>query len=182
MIQVRVEGAPALAEQPYEPRGETMLDWFDHHPLDGVRAWASPLYWNEWAGFARHDTPEAVIYTMSVPGYRRKDIAIEVSGRRVVVRGERSDGFHRPQSVSFEQWFTLPDILDEQDLRADLRDGVLSISVAKRPAARPRRIPITEGDQVPPAPLAAAARAEPGSWWRRLRAKIRREPALSASH
>jgi HSP20 family molecular chaperone IbpA len=70
-----------------------MLDWFDSGAVigarNGVAGWPGPLAWSGWAGFACHDTPEALIYTLSVPGFRRKDIEVEVRHRMVVVRGAR---------------------------------------------------------------------------------------------
>lgn len=159
-----------------------MLDWFDApHPFvdaKGAAPWPSPPSWSGWMGVSRHETPEAVVFTLSVPGYRKRDIAIEVTNRRVVLRGERTRGFLTPRSVSsFVQAFTLADDLDERDVRADLSDGVLSLAVAKKPAARARRIPILVAGETPSAPPPAGeakSAGDSGSWWRRLDARIRR--------
>jgi HSP20 family protein len=141
---------------------------------DGAERRPSASAWSRWLGFARHDAPEAAVYTLEVPGYRRKDLCIEVRGGRVVVRGERREGFFKPIARhSFVQSFTLPDTLDVQDVRAELHDGVLSVTIAKRPEARARRIPIVGADEPAPALPSAGGSTlahSPRSWWRRVSA------------
>jgi hypothetical protein len=135
--------------------------------------------WRGGIGFVRHDTADAAVYTLEVPGYRRKDLAIEVRDGRVVVRGERREGLFKPKARhSFLQSFTLPDALDAQDVRADLRDGVLSVTIARKPEARARRIPILGADQSAPAlpsPGDSARTHSPESWWHRVSAWWRGE-------
>lgn len=159
-----------------------MFDWFEtldaFGTSNGTAGWASPPSWNSWTGLARHDTPEAVVYTLSVPGFRRKDIEIEVCDGIVTVRGNRKDGLFRPRAKSsFVQTFTLPETLDEQDVRADLHDGVLSLTFAKRPEARARRIPILVAGQ---SSSSVGQEGEAGSkshaegWWNRIGSRFRR--------
>jgi HSP20 family molecular chaperone IbpA len=163
-----------------------MLDWFESGGFigerNGVAGWASPPAWSDWVGFACHDTPEALVYTLSVPGYRRKDIEVEVRDGSVIVRGHHGDGVLRTRSKrSFVQSFTLANTLDEQDVRADLRDGVLSVTVAKKAEARARRIPVRV--KAPPAPQpGGSARGDDSTasaehWWKRFGKRIRRGAA-----
>ena len=160
-----------------------MFDWFESGGLvgatNGVAGRTSPPTWSDWAGFACHDTPDALVYTLSVPGFRKKDIEVEVRDAMVVVRGERRDGVFRPRPMrSFVQSFTLASTLDEQDVRADLRDGVLSVTVAKKPEARARSIPIRVEGQPEQALLPHGkddeAPEKSNGWWRRLVARFRR--------
>src|SRR5690348_3975756 len=113
-----------------------MLDWFDTRlaTASGTFGWAGPHSHRGWLGFARHEGPDAVVYTLSVPGYRKQDIEIEVRDRRVIVRGERSEGFLKHTAYrSFAQSFTLPAALDSDGVEADLHGGVLSLTIAKKP-------------------------------------------------
>jgi HSP20 family protein len=94
-----------------------------------------------------HDTPEAVVYELSVPGYRRKDLTIEVVDRIVTIRGKRAPRWFElsrasESSDSFTASFSLTESLDAQNIDAKLRAGVLTLTVAKKPHARARRIPV----------------------------------------
>jgi HSP20 family molecular chaperone IbpA len=60
---------------------------------------------------------------------------------------------------SFVRSFTLPVTLDSGDVVADLRDGMLSLTVAKREEARPRAIPIGGAHYAPQLPAASAVGA-----------------------
>jgi HSP20 family molecular chaperone IbpA len=157
-----------------------MLHWFDTPEMfggaNGTAGWASPPFWDGWLGFARHDTPDAVVYTVNVPGYRKKDIRIEVRDRQVVVRGEHTEGLLKPRARrSFVQSFTLPETLDDQDVRADLCDGVLTITVAKKPDHRARRVPILVAGKTPAAlPPASPSPEQRESLWKWLGARFRR--------
>ena len=104
-----------------------MFDWFDSGAVigarNGVAGWASPPAWSDWAGLACHDTPEALVHTPGVPGFRKRDIEVEVRDGMVVVRGERKDGVLRPRSKrSFVQSFTPAST--SQDVRAGVGLGL----------------------------------------------------------
>lgn len=120
----------------------------------------------------REDTPESVIYRATLPDFRRRDITIEVRDRALIVRGERVRGFLKPQSrSSFVQAVTLPDTLDERDIAASFRGDVLSITVAKKPQARARRIAIrVPGAKAPDVLPDEAPRSR--SWWTALKGRF----------
>lgn len=154
----------------------TRLEIHDGRRAMGFDAWPAWAFQaSEWTGFARRDTDDAVIYTLDVPGYRKNDLSVEVEARRVTVRGEQNEGLLKPRlRRSFVRSFTLPDSLDSSDVQAELQNGVLSLTIAKQPAARARRIPVhVEGK-----PAGASAKAPTSetlprpSLWQRLRAKL----------
>jgi HSP20 family molecular chaperone IbpA len=142
-----------------------------------LNAWPTlPVRASEWTGFARRDTDDAVIYTLDVPRYRKKDLSVEVDGRRVTVRGQRNEGLIKPKvRRQFVRSFTLPETLDPSGFRADLQDGVLSLTVAKQPAARARRIAVqVAGKPSPGAAEPAARETQPQtSFFRRILSKLR---------
>jgi HSP20 family protein len=47
----------------------------------------------------------------------------------------------------FELSYTLPDVIDSEQLQANLADGVLTIRIGKHPKAQPRQIQIGDGSQ-----------------------------------
>ena len=46
------------------------------------------------------------------------------------------------RSGGFSRSFTLPEGVDVEHVNADLKDGVLTVHVPKKPEAQPRKIPI----------------------------------------
>src|SRR5688572_25666357 len=98
---------------------------------------------------AWRDTPDALVLEIRTPGYRRRDLTLEADGRSLRVRGERRRGLFRPSYQAFEERFSLPTAVEPEGVRAGFRDGVLWVSVAKRPEARRRVIPVSMGTSAP---------------------------------
>jgi HSP20 family protein len=92
-----------------------------------------------------------IILKAELPGLRREDIELTVENTTLTVRGERRrddsiphDRFHRVerQYGPFSRSFTLPNTLDPSRVRADYRDGVLTVTLPLREEARPRQIQV----------------------------------------
>jgi len=96
------------------------------------------------------ESDDAYTVELELPGVKKDDVAVEVSGRRLVVSGERKErervGIlrHRTRSVGrFHYEVSLPSALDEDGIGASLSDGVLTLRVPKAASERPRRIPVS---------------------------------------
>lgn len=86
-----------------------------------------------------------------MPGVKRDDLEISVSGHRLIVTGHReAEQRNKDENVhtferqfgQFTRSFTLPDNVDLEHITSDLRDGVLTIVVPMRAESRARRIQI----------------------------------------
>lgn len=95
------------------------------------------------------ETDDAYLLDVELPGVNKKDIDIEISGRRLVISGERKEqqrtGWLRTQTRSwgrFRYEVTLPDQVDEDRVEASLEDGVLHVRVPKSSSSRRRRIEV----------------------------------------
>jgi HSP20 family protein len=97
------------------------------------------------------ETSDAYVFRVDLPGVKEEDIEISVTGNRLVLSGEREeetrdegDRSHAYEITygSFTRAFTLPDGADADNVRAEMKDGVLHITVPKRPEVQPRRIPL----------------------------------------
>lgn len=121
-----------------------LLSWLD--------TW-SPLSWPDVTTTAFtpvadvEETDDAYLVELEVPGIKRDDLDIEVSGRRLSVRGERKEKERvgvlrrRERAVGrFSYELTLPSGIEEDEVEARLDDGVLSIRLPKPERERPRRI------------------------------------------
>jgi HSP20 family protein len=98
-----------------------------------------------------HEEAERFLVVADVPGVDGKDIEITAEKGVLTVRGERrseskanADGYNRVERASgtFLRRFTLPETADAEAIKASHVNGVLEISIPKRPQEQPRRINI----------------------------------------
>jgi HSP20 family protein len=84
-------------------------------------------------------------------GVKPEDVHIEVENNVLTVRGERKleheekkKGYHRVERAygSFSRSFALPDTVDSERIDAAFKDGVLNLTIAKRPAAQKKQIKV----------------------------------------
>ena len=87
---------------------------------------------------------------VSLPGLNEKDIELKVEGQVLTIKGERrsqeTDGYtyHQQESIfgQFSRAFTLPDSIDIGNIRADYRNGILTVTVPQKPEVKPRTIKV----------------------------------------
>ncbi len=98
-----------------------------------------------------YEDAQRLLLKLEVPGIPQKDLNIHIEGRTLTVKGERKfeseekeENFHRVERRygSFVRSFTLPASVDVEQITATSQDGVLSISLAKKPEAKPRQIEV----------------------------------------
>ncbi|HVL03607.1 MAG TPA: Hsp20/alpha crystallin family protein [Acidimicrobiales bacterium] len=95
------------------------------------------------------ETDDAFVVEIDLAGVKKDDVDIELSGRRLVVSGERKErervGILRKRTRTvgrFRYEVVLPAELEEEGVSAALDEGVLSIRVPKAASERPRRITV----------------------------------------
>jgi HSP20 family protein len=142
------------------PLGDSWLWSWD--PFGNLNAWFSAVEdgaHGTAADFApRFDVKEnqsEYVLTADVPGVKPEAVEISllgtelrVSGHREQSRKEESDKTYLAECNygSFCRTFTLPDGVDGEKVGASLKDGVLTISVPKKPEAQPRKIQVNAGE------------------------------------
>ncbi len=94
---------------------------------------------------------ERFILRADVPGVRTEDIDISMDSGVLSVSGERhaeerseESGVQRIERSSghFFRRFTLPETADADSVSARVKDGVLEVSIPKRPEVQARRIAV----------------------------------------
>ena len=114
-----------------------------------VAEWLSP------ASDAKADE-NAYKITMELPGVTEKDIDVSIHDGVVTVKGEKSAEreekgdtwfFSERQYGAFSRTFRLPPDADGDQIAADLKDGVLTLSVPKQTPKAPeaRKVQIAKG-------------------------------------
>jgi HSP20 family protein len=153
--ETRMEPSAAMEWEP----GRLMRQFFGWDPFRGVDPFRemAPLLRGE-AGvnvaFDIKETKDGYQFGADVPGVKESDIEITMTGNRLNVTGkreaekrDRTDTYYTYERSygSFARSFTLPEGADLRSVHADLRDGVLTIHVGRKPDARPQKIPLKTG-------------------------------------
>jgi HSP20 family protein len=101
-----------------------------------------------WPRVNVFDTGSALVLKADVPGVSEKDLQISMNQGALSISGERKsdapEGYavHRLErgAVNFSRAFSLPVAVDADKTTATIKDGVLTITIAKAPEAQPRKI------------------------------------------
>lgn len=137
----------------YEPFG--LLDRF-HHDLRrffddaaSETAVANPVAWIPSVDVREEDN--RFVVHADLPGVDRKDLEIVADKGVLTIKGERraetrsgNASYERIERVAgkFLRRFTLPESAQADEITAKLADGVLEVSIPKRPEVQPRRIEV----------------------------------------
>jgi HSP20 family protein len=103
-----------------------------------------------------YETAEELVLQADMPGLSERDIDIRVENNTLTIRGERKfeatvpeDNYLRIERRygSFTRSFSLPHTVDTERIKAEYRNGVLTIRLPKREEARPKqiRVQVTAG-------------------------------------
>lgn len=86
------------------------------------------------------ETDEDIIVRAEIPGVDPKDLDVSCAGGTLTIRGEKKvekeekgEGFHRVERWfgSFTSSFSLPCRVQEDNIKAEYKDGVLSLRIPK---------------------------------------------------
>jgi HSP20 family protein len=89
-----------------------------------------------------------------IPDVKKEDVKVTVEDGVLTIQGERKHEkeekgkkYHRVERSygSFVRSFTLPDLVDEENVRAEFKDGVLNLQLPKSEKAKPKAIEVTVG-------------------------------------
>ena len=104
--------------------------------------------------FDVRETPDAYQFKADLPGIVEADLEISLEGTRLTVAGKREEEALKDGERShlsersqghFSRTFTLPEDVEGEKVVAELRNGVLTLMVPKRPEVRPRKINVSLG-------------------------------------
>lgn len=157
-ITLKKEAVPAqvLPRQEYEPFRlmREMLTSFD--PFMALRptipAWPEITF---APAFEVKETKEGFIFKADVPGVKENEIEINITGNRLVVSGKReSEKEEKGETYyavernygAFSRAFTLPEGVDIEHAKAELKAGVLTLVFPKLPEALPKKI-VVKGEE-----------------------------------
>jgi HSP20 family protein len=96
------------------------------------------------------ENENAMIFTFEVPGLEQKDINISMENGMLTISGEKVSTEHKETDyLRSERWygkfsrsFSLPPSVDTANVSAQLRNGILTVTVPKKEEARPKKVEI----------------------------------------
>ncbi|MFB3905938.1 MAG: Hsp20/alpha crystallin family protein [Acidobacteriota bacterium] len=97
-----------------------------------------------------YENENALVFACELPGFEKDQVNITVNDGRLIVSGNRveeeKDGrqYHLVERWrgNFYRSFLLPTSVNPDDIQAQLKNGVLTVTLAKKPEAKPRQIPV----------------------------------------
>jgi len=101
--------------------------------------------------FEVKETKDAYLFKADLPGISEGDLDIALTGNRLTVSGKREEekkeehdryyAYERSYG-SFSRSFTLPEGVDVDHAAAGLSQGVLTVSIPKKPEVKPKKIEV----------------------------------------
>ena len=106
----------------------------------------------QWAPSADiSETDQEYLVRAELPAVQKEDVHVTLEDGVLTIRGERrqrqtekTEKFHRVESFSgeFSRSFSLPEDVDAAAVRAESKDGVLTVRIPKRAVAKPAPVQI----------------------------------------
>ena len=101
-----------------------------------------------------YETADEYVLTAELPGLTRQQIDIHAEERRIIIRGARAadpgrdipcEQFHRVERGHgrFSRAFALPETIAVEAITADLKDGILTVTIPKAQDRGTRRIDVS---------------------------------------
>jgi len=127
-----------------------MRDLMSWDPFREMAAWPE-LPADFSPAFDVSETKDAYVFKADVPGVKEQDLEVTVTGNRVSISGKRDEEKEEKDERqytyertygSFTRSFTLPEGADTNSAHADLKDGVLTLTVKKSEQAQSKKVPI----------------------------------------
>ena len=171
-VRVTAATAPAGTEPSRHPL-LTLRDEVDRLFDDFFAGFAAPMFrrrrldadpWRRFQGMFEGTFPNADVVegekdyriTAELPGMAEQDVEIALLGDVLTLKGEkkaehaekdRNRYVSERRFGSFQRSFALPDDADPEKIVAEFKNGVLAVTVPKRPGAKPqeRRIEVKVG-------------------------------------
>jgi HSP20 family protein len=97
------------------------------------------------------ETDEEYLIRAELPAVKKEDVKVTLDQGMITIQGERKEEkdtkderFHRVESFrgAFTRSFTVPENIDEKAIRADAKDGVLTVHLPKTKTATAKAVEV----------------------------------------
>jgi HSP20 family protein len=106
--------------------------------------------------FEVKETKDAFVFKADLPGIKEADLEVTVAGSRLIISGkreaekeEKEDTYYAYERSfgSFTRTFTIPDEVDKEHVKAELKAGELTVVVPKTAATVAKKIPVAASEK-----------------------------------
>jgi HSP20 family protein len=146
---------------PAQRRGQ---EWNPFRMMDELLRWDPYGSAERWpsAGaeflpsFDVRENKDAYLVEADLPGVKEENVEISLTGNVLQISGRREDETREEGDQwfvvershgQFTRSFSLPEGADAENVKADMKNGVLRIQIPKRPEVQAKRISIGAGDK-----------------------------------
>jgi HSP20 family protein len=142
------------------------MDVFDHFFSNMDRGWfpvagtyrSEPSVEKEALRLPRTNIEEkenGYVFKLEMPGLSKKDIEVSVEDDKLTVKGERTEEKAEKngegdrvlrreiRSTRFERSFSLGNEIDQENIKARMEDGVLTVTLAKKAEKLGRKVDVS---------------------------------------
>jgi HSP20 family protein len=106
----------------------------------------------EWAPSADiSETDQEYLIRAELPAVKKEDVKVTLDQGMITIHGERTEDketkdekFHRVESFrgAFSRSFSVPDNIDDKGIRAESKDGVLTVRLPKTKASTAKTVEV----------------------------------------
>jgi HSP20 family protein len=117
-----------------------------------ARMWNEPRGTRPWSPSVDiFETENELVLKADLPDVKLDEIEVRVENQTLTLKGERKfeedktvRGYHRIERSygTFTRSFTVPSTVDPDMVQAEFRNGVLTVKLPKKEAAKPRQVKI----------------------------------------
>lgn len=105
---------------------------------------------SNWAETNVYESNDGYVVVAKLPGLAKKDVNITLKDNSLKISGERKkdnvkgESMHLDERFSgkFERSFILNDKIDAENIKAEMKNGLLMINLPKSPDTKPKKIEI----------------------------------------
>ena len=116
-----------------------------------------PLEQMNWApALDAFEKDDKLVVKAEVPGMKEDDIHVSVEGDTLTIRGEKKsesevndEDYYRCERSygSFFRSVALPSTVDTSKIEADYEDGVLEVTLPKKPEVKPKKVAVKKKEK-----------------------------------
>ncbi len=90
------------------------------------------------------ENKDEILVIADLPGVSKEELTIRMEDQELLILGSQPDpvGDERWQPVEYARSFRVPNTVDPGGISAELKQGVLRLTLKKREEAKPRRIEV----------------------------------------
>jgi HSP20 family protein len=135
---------PFFTEFPFRSFEDTVSRLLQETPA-AVKPWTPAVDIRE--------TENELVVKADLPDVNEKEIDLRIEEGTLVLKGERKfeeqkkdekGGYHRIERSygAFARYFSLPETVDPEKVKAEYKNGVLTVTLGKKEAAKPKQIKV----------------------------------------